>query len=509
MALDRWIPQPNQADVVAQAPTTRFYLCSGIPWDNTYKHVRLFANNATAYAYCYSMRVDGEMNAAPIREDQLEVNVPYNQMVAWECNYMIFQNLPYSQRWYFAFIVGVRHGSNNSSIVKLELDVFQNNFYDITLKPSFVVREHVSVADDIIGGNRVPENIETGEYRVANRASINFGEMYVCFYATGGTTGDFPGGTVLNGVYVGALLARYPVSDVDSINAFIKGYSDAGRTESLIACFMAPSLCVNRATSTVTVNYPQVIEGYTPRNKKLYQSPYMYVSLDNNSGTSADFMFELSNTKTSITFESEGVIATSPAVYTVPKDYNFLITYNAGAVENSSFPIVAFSNDAFQAWIAQNKNTIALSALGATATAVVGGATGNIAALAGGASAIAGIVAKASDKARLPKQVNGKVMSENINTALGLNRIDLYTYTVTGDMARVIDDYFTCFGYQTNRVKVPNTNSRSTWNYVETRNIGFGGGVSMDDLARLRRIFDDGVTLWHTNDIGNYGLENN
>ena len=25
----------------------------------------------------------------------------------------------------------------------------------------------------------------------------------------------------------------------------------------------------------------------------------------------------------------------------------------------------------------------------------------------------------------------------------------------------------------------------------------------------LRKIFDTGVTLWHTDDVGNYGLDNN
>lgn len=508
MAIDPWIPLPTQPSVVAKNPQTNIILCQGIPWDNTYNHVRLFANSGAAYTYCYSKMVENIENAAPVRNGELIIKIPYDQMIAWNCNYCMFQNLPYSNTWYFAFINGVRWQSDNSSIISLELDVFQNNIYDLTILPSFVVREHVNTADDIIGSNLVPENLETGEYVVASRASISFGEMRVCFYATGGTTGDFPGGQVLNGVYIGALLAEYSISDVTGINNFIAGYATAGRTEALIACFMAPSLCVNATTSTVTVNAPQTFGGYIPKNNKLFQSPYMYVSLDNNSGTTADYNFELSNNKSAITFESEGVLATSPAVYTVPKEYNNLTTYNAGAIENASFPIVAFSTDTFQAWLAQNKNTIALSALGATGAAVTGALTGNALAVAGGVSSIAGLLAKASDKNRLPKQVNGKVMSENINTALGLNRVDLYTVTLNSDMAQVVDSYFSAFGYQTNKIKQPRIMGRASWNYVETRNISFSGVVDAGDLAVLRRIFDSGVTIWHTNDVGNYSLDN-
>ena len=31
----------------------------------------------------------------------------------------------------------------------------------------------------------------------------------------------------------------------------------------------------------------------------------------------------------------------------------------------------------------------------------------------------------------------------------------------------------------------------------------------LDDMRKLQAIFDRGVTIWHTNDIGNYSLENN
>ena len=81
--------------------------------------------------------------------------------------------------------------------------------------------------------------------------------------------------------------------------------------------------------------------------------------------------------------------------------------------------------------------------------------------------------------------------------------------TITAQMARCIDDYFTAFGYATNRLKVPNINSRSSWNFVKTNGATFSGTIMLDDMRKLQAIFDRGVTIWHTNDVGNYSLENN
>ena len=80
---------------------------------------------------------------------------------------------------------------------------------------------------------------------------------------------------------------------------------------------------------------------------------------------------------------------------------------------------------------------------------------------------------------------------------------------VKAEMAKTIDDFFTMFGYPVHRIKKPNLNSRSSWNYVKTVECGITGNCILQDLQTLRKIFDKGVTIWHTNDVGNYNLSNN
>lgn len=56
------------------------------------------------------------------------------------------------------------------------------------------------------------------------------------------------------------------------------------------------------------------------------------------------------------------------------------------------------------------------------------------------------------------------------------------------------------FGYQTNRVKIPNINNRPNWNYVKTINANIIGNVPELELLAIRNMFNNGITLWHNPD---------
>jgi hypothetical protein len=76
-------------------------------------------------------------------------------------------------------------------------------------------------------------------------------------------------------------------------------------------------------------------------------------------------------------------------------------------------------------------------------------------------------------------------------------------------MAKSIDDYFSMFGYQTNKVKVPNINSRPLWNYVKTNGFTMCGELSTNDISLISSIFDSGITFWKNGDyVGMYQIDN-
>ena len=83
--------------------------------------------------------------------------------------------------------------------------------------------------------------------------------------------------------------------------------------------------------------------------------------------------------------------------------------------------------------------------------------------------------------------------------------------SIKREFAKIIDDYFTRFGYTVNALKVPNITGRTYWNYVE---IGAGediafGTLPIDAMEDINNIFRRGTTIWHLHDnIGNFTLDN-
>ena len=77
------------------------------------------------------------------------------------------------------------------------------------------------------------------------------------------------------------------------------------------------------------------------------------------------------------------------------------------------------------------------------------------------------------------------------------------------EYARIIDNFFTMFGYKVNVVKVPQITGRRYWNYVKTIDCNIDGDVPQEDLQIVRRMFDNGCTFWHdATNMYNYNLTN-
>ena len=76
---------------------------------------------------------------------------------------------------------------------------------------------------------------------------------------------------------------------------------------------------------------------------------------------------------------------------------------------------------------------------------------------------------------------------------------------------QIIDDYFSRYGYQINRVKLPNITGRTYWNYIEigsNEEIG-NGSVPANFMSTINNACKKGVTIWHNHaNVGNFSLNN-
>ena len=66
-----------------------------------------------------------------------------------EYNYVMYQNLNYDEKWFYAFITNMNYVNDGLTEISIMTDVFQTWQFDITWKASFVEREMLSKADDV------------------------------------------------------------------------------------------------------------------------------------------------------------------------------------------------------------------------------------------------------------------------------------------------------------------------------------------------------------------------
>ena len=86
---------------------------------------------------------------------------------------------------------------------------------------------------------------------------------------------------------------------------------------------------------------------------------------------------------------------------------------------------------------------------------------------------------------------------------------NVYKRSIKEEYARIIDSYFTMYGYKVNEVKIPNLTSRRNWNYIKTIGCDFEGDMPQEDLQKIKDIFNNGITFWHNpENFLNYSANN-
>lgn len=93
--------------------------------------------------------------------------------------------------------------------------------------------------------------------------------------------------------------------------------------------------------------------------------------------------------------------------------------------------------------------------------------------------------------------------------ALDLNTFVLYVYRPTDEYKQKLEKIWNMRGYATNTVDYPNLKSKISWNYIQTVKCNIKGtNIDPNDLEKIKRVFDNGITLWHTKNIGDYSQNN-
>ena len=79
---------------------------------------------------------------------------------------------------------------------------------------------------------------------------------------------------------------------------------------------------------------------------------------------------------------------------------------------------------------------------------------------------------------------------------------------ISDEYIKVLEDFFKKFGYAYNKIETPNLHTRKSWDYIRTVDCNIKANINDDSIEKIKSIFNQGVTIWHTTDVCNYKLNN-
>lgn len=536
---------------MAFEPNTSIYI-GVVPFNPDYRHVRHFPDRESQFNY-FSSVCPQELRADDYTYQRIadgeRVYVQKNAEQLYGYNYCMYRNTNYGSRWFYAFITEVEYINPGATALHLQLDIMQTWFPDCTVKPCMVEREHVN--DDAIGAHIRDEGIDPGEM-VCTYTDYDFGENMWTVVAsaaeplTNGTYVNNNGDNYLD-VASGVSLSAFDLdTEFGEFKAFIKGLADNGQQDAISAIYMVPattfpgisakpdgygewvdaSAPVRQDVLTWTLGF-NTLDGYTPKNNKMYCYPFEYAEVSNLAGDNQQLRLEFFNTAGTVSLKRTGGVDVNARTLYIPQGYNGMADFYEGAVALPPYPTC---NWVYQAWnnmLGQsrysvnvvedfNGNPVMQSQGDMYTLAEFNNMLGNLANFElGGFANIGGLVqdqyntlATISQKQRTPNTSRGGTNSSVTQVNIGAYGIAVRKYTCRAEIAEQIDDFFSMYGYLVSVIKTPNITGRNSWNYVKTNGASVTGKAPAPVLKQMNALFDRGLTFWHTNDIGNYSLNN-
>ena len=513
-------------------PNSEVRLLSGVPLSTTQENTLWFESLADQTAYFISKTRQIFEKVSYQRVNRGFFRCEASIIGIYDVNYMMFKNSSYEDKWFYAFVTSVDWLNNSTAQINFEIDPLQTYFFNVTLKQCFVEREHH--ATDNESDWKIPENIPTGYVMYDQpKASTLFDDwrvLVVTPYGWGGTQTD----SIRNygGVYSPCFLYGF---DLNNFLLFMQDINTAGYGDQILSIAMCPSGVLQSmgveaednglikdiakgAHAGFTIFKPdKKIGNYIPKNGKLMSYPYSFLVLSDGNGKSIDLRWEyfsgatcgfniyadlISNIYTCTPINYDGTSDSETSEYGATN-----VNFNYG-LSSSACPQIAWLSDTYKIYLAQNKVSMLDNFISDFATIGTGLASGQPAIALNGINGIKSNLINLEQMKKAPDNMHG---GGGDNSLFSGNLLDFFTTHahISPEQAKIIDDYFSLYGYATNEVKKPNIHVRKNWTYTKTIGCVIVGNAPNDDIVAIQNIFNNGVRFWvNPANVGNYSVDN-
>lgn len=552
-------------------PSTTVRVCQSIPLDNTYTDTILFTSKSAQESYfasktkkvysglTYQRLASNSSTWAIFLEDVADY--------FYDCNYLCFQNGGFGNKWLYAFISDILYINENCTAITFEIDVMQTWLFDFEIKKSFIERMHVS--DDTISRNVVEEDLNFMQryeyYKIEpsglfGGTSSDLSKDYssVVLIATSedcDQEDEVRPGEMIQNTYQGLKYIAFPIYQnpsacLEALNEWLKKMNESGKAGAINSISMVPATGLSMVPEdgwkykaevidgvirekSYKINYTNLDDDYVPKNNKLFCWPYHFFTITTMDGQSYDFKYEdiiesdpiPGNAEMKFSFKF--AFGPNPTYFMFPQYYMKHENNIDYGVKLTGFPQCNWNFGVWENYYAQQDTNIALSML-ASALGSVSSASGSVVSGAGSKKGLGVETGLAIAQAGLGTLQAGlstfgglSVVKSQPDQSKGANNVGGVNYNIeTMDFWIIhkrlhwgyvvkIDDYFTKFGYRVNSTGVPNLHTRKYWNYLKLDQPSVTGNMPVGDMRMIKQILSNGITFWHTTDVGNYDLNNN
>lgn len=407
------------------APNSVIKLAKGIPLDSKYNDTVLYADKNAQLAdfESYVKYTFQAYSYQRVKNNTIRISMVADNL--YDCNYMLFQNSNYGNKWFFAFVDKITYINNATSEIEYHLDLMQTFFFDYDIPPCFVEREHALT--DLIGDNMIPEPVGGGEMTVKQRWLFNFTDFYVVikyvpnekvlykfsydnvnqkwiirdkpkddaygFYQYEMYSGYccLPIARTINNIqltqeeYFNVInlalsrLVEIQATIVDVIIYPVQLYDYAHSKNNMLLIdptlfpaqhvrpFIATPVIVTRQQNKAFWDETHTYS-YTPKNRKLYTRPYSQLLVSNNAGKTATYGWEqfggfgIDDMKF-CTFKVEGSCDPIPVMVMYPFNYRGFGEFgdDESGIIFDNFVHCTWSEDSYQKWITTNREVYGAS----------------------------------------------------------------------------------------------------------------------------------------------------
>ena len=373
------------------APNSEIKLLSNVPIGSDYKNSFYFASLSDQLTYFNSKVKHSLSQQSYTRLNRGYIRVELSADNVYDCNYMMYRNTSFGNKWFFAFINAVEYINNAVAEISFTIDSLMTWYFEMEVPPCYVVRQHAY--SDNIGDNIEPEPLQIGEYVYENyeQLSLDVGTnfKYIVLNADSEVQ-PVDGVRKYGNVISGSEIYVYKANEMQDLRTLLDRYM--ARNDDIISIYCVPSWLIPDAdigsdhryiggasSMEMTITKTAITENsdfgsYHPMNNKLYTYPYNYFHVDNGNGHSLATRYEFFKDLTP-QFVARGTILAPVQCTLNPMNYKGVENVSLGVtrpvlqetISLHSYPQCSWNVDAFKAWLAQNSVPLAINALSKTA----------------------------------------------------------------------------------------------------------------------------------------------